>query len=266
LNATLKSLLEAGVHFGHQTRRWNPKMRRYIFTERNGIHIIDLQKTMGCLERAFDTTRTVAARGGKVLFVGTKKQAKEIVREEAERSGMFFVSERWLGGMLTNFQTIRRSIERLDELEQIANDPASVKRFTKKEGIVLERERAKLMKVLEGIRKMKELPALLFVVDTKKEQIAVHEAHKLGIPVIGMVDTNCDPSKVSYPIPSNDDAIRAVRLIAQEIAEAALLGQKTWDENQAAGSSEPAKPGAGEAASPAEPLEAQAVESGPKPN
>lgn len=222
---TMKQLLEAGVHFGHQTRRWNPKMKQYIFTERNGIYIIDLQKTVRMLEEAYNYVRDVVFRGGRVLFVGTKKQAMEAVHEEAARCGQFYVNQRWLGGMLTNFGTIRRRIQRLLELEQMEADGRH-ERLPKKEVSKLLHEKAKLEKYLGGIKGMTDLPSAVYVVDPRKERIAVSEARKLQIPVIAIVDTNCDPDEVDYVIPGNDDAIRAVRLITSKMAEAVLEGRQ----------------------------------------
>lgn len=215
----MKNLLEAGVHFGHQTRRWNPKMSRFIFTERNGIYIIDLQKTVKQIEQAYDFVREIVADGGKVLFVGTKKQAQEAVETEAKRSGQFYVSHRWLGGMLTNYKTIRKRIERLKKLELMEED-GTFQRLPKKEVIKLRREAEKLEKFLGGIKEMEKLPDVLFVIDPKNEKIAVNEAKILGIPVIGVVDTNCDPDEVDIAIPGNDDAIRAVKLLTGTIANA----------------------------------------------
>ena len=215
----MKNLLEAGVHFGHQTRRWNPKMSRFIFTERNGIYIIDLQKTVKQIEQAYDFVREIVADGGRVLFVGTKKQAQEAVETEAKRSGQFYVSHRWLGGMLTNYKTIRRRIERLKRLELMEED-GTFQRLPKKEVIKLKREAEKLEKFLGGIKEMDKLPDVLFVIDPKNEKIAVNEAKILGIPVIGVVDTNCDPDEVDIAIPGNDDAIRAVKLLTGTIANA----------------------------------------------
>lgn len=215
----MKNLLEAGVHFGHQTRRWNPKMSRFIFTERNGIYIIDLQKTVKQIEQAYDFVREVVADGGRVLFVGTKKQAQEAVETEAKRSGQFYVSHRWLGGMLTNYKTIRKRIERLKKLELMEED-GTFQRLPKKEVIKLRREAEKLEKFLGGIKEMEKLPDVLFVIDPKNEKIAVNEAKILGIPVIGVVDTNCDPDEVDIAIPGNDDAIRAVKLLTGTIANA----------------------------------------------
>ena len=215
----MKNLLEAGVHFGHQTRRWNPKMSKFIFTERNGIYIIDLQKTVKQIEQAYDFVREIVAEGGRVLFVGTKKQAQEAVETEAKRSGQFYVSHRWLGGMLTNYKTIRKRIERLKKLELMEED-GTFQRLPKKEVIKLKREAEKLEKFLGGIKEMDKLPDVLFVIDPKNEKIAVNEAKILGIPVIGVVDTNCDPDEVDIAIPGNDDAIRAVKLLTGTIANA----------------------------------------------
>jgi small subunit ribosomal protein S2 len=218
----MKELLEAGVHFGHQTRRWNPKMKPYIFGKRNGIYIIDLQKTLRMFNDVAAFVQHLAAEGKRILFVGTKRQAQEAIAEEAARCGEFYVTNRWLGGTLTNFVTLRASIQRLKEVEGRLNDENSA--LTKKERLRLEREREKMVKNLEGIRDMEELPDALFVVDPKKEDIAVSEANKLGIPVIAIVDTNCDPELIDYPIPGNDDAIRAIRLFASRIADAYLAG------------------------------------------
>ena len=207
----MKDLLEAGVHFGHQTRRWNPQMKKFIFMERNGIYIIDLQKTMKCIQDAKAAMEKAVRGGGHVLFVGTKKQAKTIIVEEAARSAMFYVTERWLGGMLTNFKTIRTSIKRLHDLDRMATD-GTFEKLAKKEVSRLSRERERLEFAFSGIKEMPGLPAMLFIVDTRKEKIAVAEANRLGIPIVGVVDTNCDPSVIDYPIPGNDDAIRAIRL------------------------------------------------------
>ena len=215
----MKNLLEAGVHFGHQTRRWNPKMSRFIFTERNGIYIIDLQKTVKQIEQAYDFVRDIVADGGRVLFVGTKKQAQEAVETEAKRSGQFYASHRWLGGMLTNYKTIKKRIERLKRLELMEED-GTFQRLPKKEVIKLRRETEKLEKFLGGIKEMEKLPDVLFVIDPKNEKIAVNEAKILGIPVVGVVDTNCDPDEVDIAIPGNDDAIRAVKLLTGTIANA----------------------------------------------
>lgn len=222
---SMKQLLEAGVHFGHQTRRWNPKMAQYIFTERNGIYIIDLQKTVKKLEEAYMFVRDVAANGDTVLFVGTKKQAGDSVREEAERAGVHYVNARWLGGMMTNFKTIRRRIERLNQLQKMEED-GTFERLPKKEVIKLKLEIEKLEKFMGGIKTMNKLPGALFVVDPRKEKIAVAEAKKLGIPVVAIVDTNCDPDEIDYVIPGNDDAIRAVKLIAQTMADAIIEGRQ----------------------------------------
>ncbi len=219
----MKQLLEAGVHFGHQTRRWNPKMARFIFTERNGIHIIDLQKSVPLFEEAYRFVRDTVAEGGLVLFVGTKKQAQDAIREEAQRAGMPYVNQRWLGGMLTNFQTIRKRVERLREIEQL-RDSGQLEMLPKKEQARLLDELARLEKYLGGIKTLKTLPAAVYVVDTRKERIAVLEARKLRIPLVAIVDTNCDPDEIDYPIPGNDDAIRAVRLITSKIADACLEG------------------------------------------
>jgi small subunit ribosomal protein S2 len=230
---SMKQLLEAGVHFGHQTRRWNPKMSKYIFTERNGIYIIDLQKTVKMMETAYNFVRELAANGGTVLFVGTKKQAQEAVREEATRADMFYVNHRWLGGTLTNFQTIRKRIERLHELERMEED-GTFDVLPKKEVVLLKKEKAKLEKFLGGIKHMKKLPDAIFVIDPRKERIAVAEARKLGIPIVAIVDTNCDPDEIDYVIPGNDDAIRAVRLFTSKIADAILEGKQGEQQNETA--------------------------------
>ena len=224
-DVTMRHLLEAGVHFGHQTKRWNPKMKQYIFGERNGIYIIDLQKTMRCFKSAYDFVCDCCSQGATVLFVGTKKQAQQVIQEEAMRSRMFFVTHRWLGGMLTNYITIRKSVERWEFLEDMKNS-AGYRDLGKKEIQRLEKERVKLERNLRGIRTMISLPGAVFIVDTKKEHIAVKEANKLGIPVIAIVDTNSDPGMIDYPIPGNDDAIRAVRLITSQIANAAIEGRE----------------------------------------
>ena len=218
---TMKDLLEAGVHFGHQTRRWNPQMKKFIFMERNGIYIIDLQKTLKCLQEARAAIEKAVRGGGHVLFVATKKQAKTIVVEEAARSGMYHITERWLGGMLTNFKTIRSSIKRLHDLDRMAQD-GTFEKLAKKEVSRLGRVRGKLEFAFAGIKEMPGLPALLFVVDTKKEKIAVAEANRLGIPIVGVVDTNCDPTVIDYPIPGNDDAIRSIRLFARMLSDTVL--------------------------------------------
>lgn len=222
---SMKQLLEAGVHFGHQTRRWNPKMKNYIFTERNGIYIIDLQKTVRKMEEAYDFIRNIASEGGNILFVGTKKQAQESIQEEAQRCGMFFVNQRWLGGMLTNFKTIRKRVDRLYELEQMEQDGV-FEVLPKKEVLNLRREQERLEKYLGGIKKMTDLPQALFVVDPRKERIAILEARKLQIPIVAIVDTNCDPDEVDYVIPGNDDAIRAVKLLTEKMADAVLEGKQ----------------------------------------
>ena len=222
---SMKQLLEAGVHFGHQTRRWNPKMARYIFTERNGIYIIDLQKTVKKLEEAYNFVRDVATEGKPVLFVGTKKQAQDSVKEEAERAGAYYVNARWLGGMMTNFATIRRRIDRLKQLKAMEED-GTFDLLPKKEVIKLRLEIEKLEKFLGGIKDMKELPGALFIVDPRKERIAVAEAKKLGIPIVAIVDTNCDPDEIDYVIPGNDDAIRAVKLISATMANAIIEGRE----------------------------------------
>ncbi|MBQ8698670.1 MAG: 30S ribosomal protein S2 [Schwartzia sp.] len=230
---SMKQLLEAGVHFGHQTRRWNPKMAKYIFTERNGIYIIDLQKTVRKVDEAFNFVRSVAQEGKKVLFVGTKKQAQEAVKEEATRAGMFYVNERWLGGMLTNFQTIQKRIKRLKQLEQMEQD-GTFEVLTKKEVLALRHEMEKLEKFLGGIKEMNRLPGALYVVDPRKERIAVAEARKLNIPIVAIVDTNCDPDEIDYVIPGNDDAIRAVRLLTGRMADAVIEGSHGQDEAEEA--------------------------------
>ena len=218
---SMKQLLEAGVHFGHQTRRWNPKMAPYIYTERNGIYIIDLQKTVGMVDTAYKAVEDIVADGGTVLFVGTKKQAQDAVKTEAERCGMFYVNERWLGGMLTNFKTIQSRIAKLKEIETMAED-GTFDVLPKKEVLELKKEWDKLEKNLGGIKEMKKLPDAIFVVDPKKERICVQEAHALGIPLIGIADTNCDPEELDYVIPGNDDAIRAVKLIVAKMADAVI--------------------------------------------
>jgi small subunit ribosomal protein S2 len=223
---TMKELLEAGVHFGHQTKRWNPKMQKYIFGERNGIYIIDLQKTLKKFREAYAFMRDLAAGGGSVLFVGTKKQAQETVFDEATRCSMFYVNQRWLGGTLTNFTTIRKSIARLKRLEEM-KETGEYERLPKKEALELDREREKLEKALIGIKAMEQLPSAVFIIDPRKEKIAVAEAQRLGIPIVAIVDTNCDPTGIDYPIPGNDDAIRAVRLITSRMADAINEGRGT---------------------------------------
>jgi small subunit ribosomal protein S2 len=221
---TMRQLLESGVHFGHQTRRWNPKMKRFILTERNGIYIIDLQQSLDFIDRAYEFIRETVAHGGSVLYVGTKKQAQEAIAEQARRVGMPFVNQRWLGGMLTNFSTVYKRLQRLKELEEIDFDDVAGSSLTKKELLHLRREREKLDRSLGGIRDMARVPSAIWVVDTKKEHIAVSEARKLGIPVIAILDTNCDPDEVSYPIPGNDDAIRSVALLTRVVADAVADG------------------------------------------
>ena len=218
---SMKQLLEAGVHFGHQTRRWNPKMKEYIYTERNGIYIIDLQKSVGKVDEAYKAVSDIAADGGSILFVGTKKQAQDAVQTEADRCGMYYVNERWLGGMLTNFKTIQSRIKRLKDIETMQED-GTFDVLPKKEVIALKKEMDKLQKNLGGIKEMKRLPDAIFVVDPKKERICVQEAHTLGIPLIGICDTNCDPEELDYVIPGNDDAIRAVKLIVSKMADAVV--------------------------------------------
>jgi len=236
---TMKQLLESGVHFGHQTRRWNPKMKRFIFTERNGIYIIDLQQSLSYIDRAYEFIKETVAHGGSVLFVGTKKQAQETVAEQATRVGMPYVNQRWLGGMLTNFSTVHKRLQRLKELELIDFEDVAASGMTKKELLVLEREKDKLEKTLGGIRDMQRVPSAVWVIDTKKEHIAVGEARKLGIPVVAILDTNCDPDEVDYKIPGNDDAIRSVTLLTRVVADAvadglmARAGAATTDEKPA---------------------------------
>ena len=225
---SMKQLLEAGVHFGHQTRRWNPKMKPYIFTERNGIHIIDLQKTVGMIDNAYNVISDIAAQGGTVLFVGTKKQAQEAIKSEAARCGMYYVNERWLGGMLTNFKTIKTRIARLKAIEKMSED-GTFDVLPKKEVIQLKKEWEKLQKNLDGIKDMGGIPDAIFVVDPKKERICVQEAHALGIKLIGIADTNCDPEELDYVIPGNDDAIRAVKLIVAKMADAVIEANQGAD-------------------------------------
>ena len=226
----MKELLEAGVHFGHQTRRWNPKMKKYIFGARNGIYIIDLQQTSRMLRKALNFASQVGANGGSVLFVGTKRQAQEPVIEESARCGMHYVEQRWLGGTLTNFTTIRRRVNRLKELDSLDEEEAN--QLTKKERARLDKEHSRLSKSLSGIKEMERLPRAMFVIDTNRERIAVNEARKLGIPVIALVDTNCDPDVVDYPIPGNDDAIRTIRLLLSRFADAILEGRSMWESNR----------------------------------
>ncbi|MFG2311049.1 30S ribosomal protein S2 [Streptomyces sp. NPDC048566] len=221
---TMRELLESGVHFGHQTRRWNPKMKRFIFTERNGIYIIDLLQSLSYIDRAYEFVKETVAHGGTVMFVGTKKQAQEAIAEQATRVGMPYVNQRWLGGMLTNFSTVYKRLQRLKELEQIDFEDVAASGLTKKELLVLSREKAKLEKTLGGIREMQKVPSAVWIVDTKKEHIAVGEARKLNIPVVAILDTNCDPDEVDYKIPGNDDAIRSVTLLTRVIADAVAEG------------------------------------------
>lgn len=221
----MKQLLEAGVHFGHQTRRWNPKMKKYIFTERNGIYIIDLQKTVKKVEEAYNFIKQVSEEGGKVLFVGTKKQAQESVKAEVERAGHFYVNQRWLGGILTNYKTISKRVKRISEIEKMEED-GTFDVLPKKEVVELKKEYDRLIKFLGGIRDMKSMPQALFVVDPRKERNAIAEARKLNIPIVGIVDTNCDPDEIDYVIPANDDAIRAVKLLTGKMADAILEGQQ----------------------------------------
>jgi small subunit ribosomal protein S2 len=241
---TMRQLLESGVHFGHQTRRWNPKMKRFIFTERNGIYIIDLQQSLDFIDRAYEFIKETVAHGGSVLYVGTKKQAQEAIAEQARRVGMPFVNQRWLGGMLTNFTTVYKRLQRLKELEEIDFDDVAGSSLTKKELLHLKRERDKLERSLGGIRDMARVPSALWVVDTKKEHIAVSEARKLGIPVIAILDTNCDPDEVTYPIPGNDDAIRSVSLLTRVVADAVADGLIARA-GAAAGEEKPAAPADG---------------------
>jgi small subunit ribosomal protein S2 len=256
---TMKQLLEAGVHFGHQTKRWNPKMKEYIFGARNGIYIIDLQKTVRLFKDAYKFVLDTTAKGGSILFVGTKKQAQDSIVEEAKRAGMFYVSQRWLGGTLTNFRTIRKNIERLKKLETMKTD-GTFEALPKKEVLRLEKEMAKLERTLGGIKEMETLPAGIFVVDPKKEKIAVHEARKLGIPIVAIVDTNCDPDEIDYIIPGNDDAIRAIRLIASKIADACLEGKRLLEASRSAGEGTAAEASAAGSLPVAEPAE-KAMES-----
>ncbi|HZW35596.1 MAG: 30S ribosomal protein S2 [Deltaproteobacteria bacterium] len=229
---TMKQLLEAGVHFGHQTKRWNPKMKKYIFTARNGIYIIDLQQTVKMFRAAYDVVKDMAAEGRTVLFVGTKKQAQEAVEEEARRAGTPYVNQRWLGGMLTNFQTIRKSLDRLQRLKEMGTD-GTAEKLPKKEVLKLDKERLKMEKVLGGIQELRRVPDALFVVDPSREQIAILEARRLGIPIIAIVDTNCDPDLIDYVIPGNDDAIRAIKLFLSKIADAIVEGKAAYAEKTA---------------------------------
>lgn len=246
-DVTMKDLLEAGVHFGHQTNRWDPKMKPYIFEARNKIYIIDLQKTLESLKTAYDTVAHTVAEGGSLIFVGTKKQAQESIKEEAERAGMFYVNVRWLGGMLTNFKTIRSNLLRLESIEKMQTD-GTFEKLTKKEQMQLTKEKEKLAKYLGGVRNMKRLPDMLFVVDTNHEIIAVKEANKLGIPIVGIVDTNCNPELIQHPIPANDDAIRAIKLLTSKMSDACLEGAKLRNERmpqeEAVQEAPPAEPAA----------------------
>ncbi|MEF9885678.1 30S ribosomal protein S2 [Streptomyces sp. P9-A4] len=242
---TMRELLESGVHFGHQTRRWNPKMKRFIFTERNGIYIIDLLQSLSYIDRAFEFVKETVAHGGSIMFVGTKKQAQEAIAEQATRVGMPYVNQRWLGGMLTNFSTVYKRLQRLKELEQIDFEDVAASGLTKKELLVLSREKAKLEKTLGGIREMSKVPSAVWIVDTKKEHIAVGEARKLKIPVVAILDTNCDPDEVDYKIPGNDDAIRSVTLLTRVIADAVAEGLIARS-GAATGDSKPGEKAAGE--------------------
>jgi len=230
--ATIKELLESGVHFGHQVKRWHPKMKKYIFGEKNGIHIIDLQKTLRGLEDAYNFIKELSATGAPMLFVGTKKQSQDTIREESTRVGSFYVNQRWLGGMLTNFSTMRKSIEKLKKIEDMKED-GTLELLTKKEAASFEKERAKLEKNLSGIKDIPDLPGALFVVDPRRERITVAEARKLGLPVVAIVDTNCDPDEIDYVIPANDDAIRAIKLITSKIADAVLEGKEIFSKAMA---------------------------------
>ncbi len=229
---TVKEMLQAGLHFGHQTRRWNPKMKPYIYGPRNGIYIVNLDKTKKLFDQACDYITSEVAGGGSILFVGTKRQAQTIINDEAQRCNMYYIDHRWLGGMMTNFQTIKKSVDRLKSIESMQKD-GSINRFPKKEILLMEKERVKLQRNIGGIKNMRNLPNVIFVVDPRKESIAVNEANKLGIPVIAMVDTNCDPDGIDYVIPGNDDAIRAIRLISYHVAEAVLAGQAQLEGDEA---------------------------------
>ncbi len=265
-NITMKELLEAGVHFGHQTKRWNPKMKEFIFGERNGIYIIDLQKTLKMFKEASKFVQDLAAENKIVLFVGTKRQAQDAIAEEAQRCSMFFVNQRWLGGLLTNWATIQKSIKRLKDLDEMATD-GRYELLPKKEVIKLERERKHMQANLAGIKNLERLPDAIFIIDSNKEQIAVREARKLGIPVVAVVDTNCDPSEVDYVIPGNDDALRAIRLFASKVADSVIEGAQAATDKQVAevaAAQEAAEPAAVETAAPAggEPADAAGAESG----
>ena len=239
---TMRQLLDSGVHFGHQTRRWNPKMKRFIFTERNGIYIVDLQQSLSYIDRAYDFVKQTVAHGGSILFVGTKKQAQETISEQATRVGQPYVNHRWLGGMLTNFATVSKRVQRMKELEEIDFDDVAGSQYTKKELLLFRRELDKLRANLGGIRNLNRTPSAIWVVDTNKEHLAVDEARKLGIPVIAILDTNCDPDEVTYPIPGNDDAIRSVDLLTRVVADAAADGLIARDEKRGGGSGAPAEP------------------------
>lgn len=253
-NVTMRQMLEAGLHFGHQTRRWNPKMKPYIYGPRNGIYIVNLDLTMKMFRKAYQFMTDSVAEGGSVLFVGTKKQAQSIIKEEAERAGMYFVNHRWLGGMLTNFQAIRNSIERLKKIEAMQED-GSINRFPKKEILQMEKERVKLTRNVGGIKNMRALPDVLFIIDPKKEAIAVDEARKLGIPIVALTDTNCDPDGIDFVIPGNDDAIRAIRLITSLMTEAVLEGRARRGEETSAGLDEMESAMSGQQEEPAESAE-----------
>ncbi|MDD4858244.1 MAG: 30S ribosomal protein S2 [Candidatus Krumholzibacteria bacterium] len=231
MNVTIKDMLEAGVHFGHQTRRWNPKMKPYIYKEQNGIYIIDLRSTIEQFEKAYKAVEALAAEGKTCIFVGTKRQAKESVQEDATRSGMYYVSERWLGGILTNFKTIKQSMERLENLEAMEKD-GRINQLSKKEKLRVDKQKAKLIKILSGIRGMTNIPSCLIVIDTKKEAIAVQEARKLGLKIIGLVDTNCDPEEVDIAVPANDDAIRSIKLFTRVLADAIVEGRGKYLKNK----------------------------------
>lgn len=253
---TIKQLLEAGVHFGHQTQRWNPKMRKYIFGERNGIYIINLEVTLSCLQKALDFLRATAAEGREILLVGTKKQAQEHLRAAAEQCEMPYVEQRWLGGTLTNFETIRKSVSRLEQIDRIEAE-GHFRFFKKKEILMMNREREKLLKNLRGLRKMKRLPGALFVIDSKKEEIAVKEAAKLGIPVVGVIDTNADPDLITYPVPGNDDAIRAIKLFCSLVSAAILEGRNRYKEAHQPAEPEAVAAAVAEAETPAEAKEGE---------
>jgi len=260
---TMRQLLESGVHFGHQTRRWNPKMKRFIFTERNGIYIIDLQQSLSYIDRAYEFVKETVAHGGTILFVGTKKQAQEAIAEQATRVGMPYVNQRWLGGMLTNFSTVHKRLTRLKELEEINYDDVAGSGMTKKELLGLRREKDKLERTLGGIRDMAKVPSAVWIVDTKKEHIAVNEAKKLGIPVVAILDTNCDPDEVDYPIPGNDDAIRSVSLLTRVVADAVADGLMARAGAASGGDEKPAEGGA--AAEPLAEWERELLQSGQTP-